>query len=1049
MNPSSPFIHRPVATTLLTIAIAIAGAIAFKVLPVSPLPQVDFPTISVNASLPGGSAEIMASSVATPLERQFGHIAGVTEMTSSSNLGSTSITIQFDLSRNIDGAARDVQAAINAARTYLPANLPSNPTYRKVNPADAPIMILGLTSDKYGPAKLYDEASTIIQQRLSQIQGVGQVNAGGGALPSVRVEVNPTKLASFGLTMANLQSVLSLQNSSLAKGQITNGDISADIVANDQISQAVDYKPIIVGYNKGSAVRLSDVADVVDSTQNIRAAGYLNGRRAVTLVVFRQPGANIIDTVDRIYAALPSVEASIPKGINTTVVLDRTTTIRASVSNVEGTLVISIILVIIVVFIFLRNGRATMIPAVAVPVSLIGTFAVMYLFDYSLDNLSLMALTISTGFVVDDAIVVMENITRHIEDGMEPFAAALKGAKEIGFTVFTISVSLIAVFIPLLLMGGIVGRLFREFAVTLSTAIMVSMVISLTTTPMMCAYILKHSHAEKHGQLYRATDKAFDWVLSLYRRSLHWVLENPVLVLTVLLLTIALNVAIVIKIPKGFFPLQDTGSLGGAIRGPQDASFFSMNTAIQRILKDVNSDPAVQNAIAFTGGGGGGGGGGATNTGNLFVSLKPLQDRGISASDVINRLRPKLNRETGASTFLQAQQDLRIGGRGSNAMYQYTIQADSLADLNTWGPKLLAEMMHLPGFQDVSSDQQNGGLDQRLNYDRVTAAQFGQTAQSLDQGLYSAFGQSEVSIIYTQLNQYYVVLEVAPQYWQSPEGLKNIYFHPAGTSSPTASGNVPLAAIASNKTNTTPLALNHTGLFPSVTVSFNLAPGVSLSDATLEIAQMQQRLGTPSTVHGFFAGTLLAYQQSLGTEPLLVVTAILAIFIVLGVLYESLVHPITILSTLPSASVGAMLALMLFKEDLNVISIIGIVLLIGIVKKNAIMMIDFALQAEREGGLSTEDAIFQACMLRFRPILMTTMAALFGALPLAFGSGTGSELRRPLGITIVGGLIVSQLLTLYTTPVVYLALDRLRLRVLGKERDTFHPAEDTISAAAE
>jgi multidrug efflux pump len=1043
MNLSEAFIRRPVATTLLTVAIAIAGAIAFTVLPVSPLPQVDFPTISVNAGLPGASAEIMASSVATPLERQFGHIAGVSEMTSSSSLGTTSVTIQFDLSRNIDGAARDVQAAINSARTYLPANLPSNPTYRKVNPADAPIMIIGLTSDKYGPDKLYDEASTIIQQRISQIQGVGQVNAGGGALPSVRVEVNPTKLASLGLTMSDLQATLSLQNSNLAKGQITNGDISADITANDQISHAEDYKPIIVGYNKGAAVRLSDVADVVDSTQNIRAAGYLNGVRAVTLIIFRQPGANIIDTVDRIRDALPSVEASIPKGINTTIVLDRTTTIRASVKNVEGTLMLSIALVIVVVFVFLRSGRATLIPAVAVPVSLIGTFAVMYLCGYSLDNLSLMALTISTGFVVDDAIVVMENITRHIEDGMKPFEAALKGAKEIGFTVFTISMSLIAVFIPLLMMGGIVGRLFREFAVTLSTAIMVSMVISLTTTPMMCAYILKNPHDEKHGRLYRATDQVFEWVLSVYRRSLHWVLENPVLILTVLLLTIGLNVAIVYKIPKGFFPLQDTGSLGGAVRGPQDASFFSMNQSIQQILMVVKSDPAVENASSFTGGGG------ASNGANMFVALKPLNERKISASDVINRLRPKLNRIPGAASFLQASQDLRIGGRGSNALYQYTIQADNLADLETWGPKLLAEMAKLPGFQDVSSDQQNGGLDELLHYDRVTAAKLGQTAQSLDRALYSAFGQSEVSVIYTQLNQYYVVLEVAPEYWQTPEGLKNIYFHPTGSSSATASGNVPLATIATNRTNTTPLALNHTGLFPSVTVSFNLAPGMSLSDATLEIGQMQQRLGTPSTVHGFFAGTLLAYQQSLGTEPLLVVTAILAIFIVLGVLYESLVHPITILSTLPSASVGAMMALMVFKEDLNVISIIGIVLLIGIVKKNAIMMIDFALQAEREGGLSTEDAIFQACMLRFRPILMTTMAALFGALPLAFGHGTGSELRRPLGITIVGGLIVSQMLTLYTTPVVYLALDRLRLRVMGKERDTFHPIDGPVAARAE
>ena len=1043
MNLSAPFIHRPVATTLLTVAIAIAGAIAYTVLPVSPLPQVDFPTISVNASLPGGSAEIMASSVATPLERQFGHIAGVSEMTSSSSLGTTSITIQFDLSRNIDGAARDVQAAINAARTYLPANLPANPTYRKVNPADAPIMILGLTSDVYGTDKLYDEASTIIQQKLSQIQGVGQVNAGGGALPSVRVEVNPTKLAGMGLTMADLQAVLSIQNADLAKGQITNGAISADIQANDQMMHADEYKPIIVGYNNGAAVRLSDVADVVDSTQNIRAAGYMDGKKAVQLIVFRQPGANIIDTVDRIRATLPSLEASIPKGIETTIVLDRTTTIRASVSNVQWTLGLSIVLVIIVVFVFLRSPRATLIPAVAVPVSLIGTFAVMYLCGYSLDNLSLMALTISTGFVVDDAIVVMENITRHIEDGMEPFAAALRGAKEIGFTVFTISMSLIAVFIPLLLMGGIVGRLFREFAVTLSTAIMVSMVVSLTTTPMMCAYILKNPHAEKHGHLYIAMDKAFDWVLSVYRRSLHWVLENPILVLTVLLLTIALNVAIVIKIPKGFFPLQDTGSLGGAIRGPQDSSYYAMNDSIQRILKVIKSDPAVAHATTFTGGGG------ANNTANMFIALKPLDERKISASDVINRLRPSLNRIVGASTFLQASQDLRIGGRGSNALYQYTIQADNLTDLATWGPILLSHMMTLPGFQDVSSDQQNGGLDELLRYDRVTAAKLGQTSQSLDAALYAAFGQSEVSLIYTQLNQYYVILEVAPEYWESPDGLKSVYFHPPGTSSTTASGNVPLAAMTSWKTNTTPLALNHTGLFPSVTVSFNLAPGVSLSDATLEIAQMQQRLGTPSTVHGFFAGTLLAYQQSLGTEPLLIVTAILAIFIVLGVLYESLVHPITILSTLPSASVGAMMALMMFKQDLNVISIIGIVLLIGIVKKNAIMMIDFALQAEREGGMNTEDAIFQACLLRFRPILMTTMAALFGALPLAFGSGTGSELRRPLGITIVGGLIVSQMLTLYTTPVVYLALDRLRLRVMGKDRDTFHPSNGTVAAGAE
>ena len=757
MNVSAPFIHRPVATTLLTIAIAIAGGIAFQVLPVSPLPQVDFPTISVGASLPGGSAEIMASSVATPLERQFGHIAGVTEMTSSSSLGTTSITIQFDLSRNIDGAARDVEAAINAARTYLPANLPASPTYRKVNPADAPIMILGLTSDVYGPDKLYDEASTVMEQKISQIQGVGQVSAGGGALPSVRVEVDPTKLASYGLTMANLKSVLSLQNSNLARGQITNGDSSADILVNGQISHAVDYQPLVVGYNKGAAVRLSDVADVIDSVQNVRAGGYLNGKRAVVLIIFRQPGANIIDTVDRIYAQLPSLKASIPKSIDTTVVLDRTTTIRASVHDVEITLMISIVLVVVVVFIFLRNARATMIPAVAVPVSLIGTFAVMLAFGYSIDNLSLMALTISTGFVVDDAIVVMENISRHLEAGMRPFAATLKGAQEIGFTVMSISISLIAVFIPLLLMGGIVGRLFREFAVTLSTAIVVSMVISLTTTPMMCAYLLKNQHGLEHGRLYMATERFFEWILNLYRKSLHWVLDNPGLILTVLFLTVALNFAIAWKIPKGFFPQQDTGTLNGNIRGPQDASFPTMNSSLQQAEHVIGGDPAVQNVIGFTGGGG------ATNTGNIFVILKPLNIRKIGAPQIIDNLRGKLNRLTGASTFLQASQDIRIGGRQSNALYQYTIQADNVDDLQTWGPKELAAMTKLPGFEDVSSDQQNGGLDQLLTYDRVTAARLGQTASSLDSALYAEFGQSEVSLIYTQLNQYYVVLEVAPQ----------------------------------------------------------------------------------------------------------------------------------------------------------------------------------------------------------------------------------------------------------------------------------------------
>ncbi|MGA7218921.1 MAG: efflux RND transporter permease subunit [Candidatus Sulfotelmatobacter sp.] len=1051
MNPSELFIRRPVATTLLTIAIAIAGAISFTVLPVSPLPQVDFPTISVSASLPGASAQIMASSVATPLERQFGHVAGVTEMTSASSLGGTSITIQFDLSRNIDGAARDVEAAISAARSYLPANLPANPTYRKVNPADAPIMILGLTSKKYDKGKLYDEASTVMEQKLSQIQGVGQVVVGGSSLPSVRVDVDPTQLNSYGLTLSSIQAVLSTQNADLAKGQISDGNVTADIIANDQISKADDYKPIIIGYHNGTAVRLADVAEVTDSVQNVRSAGYLNGIPSVTVIIFRQPGANIIQTVNNIRTQLPFLQASIPQGIESTIVLDRTTTIRASVTDVERTLVISVILVILVVFVFLRNARATLIPSVAVPVSLIGTFAVMYLFGYSLDNLSLMALTISTGFVVDDAIVVMENISRHLEEGMEPFAAALLGAREIGFTVFSISVSLIAVFIPILLMGGIVGRLFREFAVTLSTAIVVSMVVSLTTTPTMCAHLLKEEKKEGHGRFYQWSEKFFTWMLETYRHSLVWVLDNPGLTLVVLLFTVALNVVLIVRIPKGFFPQQDTGAIVGAVQGPQDSSFPAMDSSIRQLVGVIKSDPAVANVNAYTGGNG------ATNGGFIYIALKPLNERKVSAAQIINRLRPKLNRLPIASAFLQASQDLRIGGRSSAALYQYTIQSDNVQDLSHWGPILLAEMKKLPGLQDVNSDQQNGGLEESVTYNRTSAARLGLTAQALDSSLYEAFGQSEVSIIYTQLNQYYVVLEVAPKYWQSPEGLKSIYLRTAaGASSSSAnissrggntpgSGNIPLATVATASTSTTPLSVNHTGLFPSVTVSFNLAPGISLSDATLRVAQMEQRLGTPATVRGFFAGTAQAYQQSLDSEKVLITVALLAVYIVLGILYESLVHPLTIISTLPSASVGAILALMLFKIDLNVISIIGIVLLIGIVKKNAIMMIDFALVAERQEGKSPKDSIFEACMLRFRPILMTTMAALFGALPLAFGTGTGSELRRPLGITIVGGLIVSQMLTLYTTPVVYLSLDRLRLRFQGKSHNTLPSAQPEVN----
>jgi len=1023
MNISAPFIRRPVATTLITIGVLLCGALGFSVLPVSPLPQVDFPTISVSASLPGGSPEITASSIATPLERQFSHIAGVTEMTSSSSLGSTSITLQFDLSRDINGAARDVEAAINSARTYLPANLPANPTYRKVNPADSPIIILGLTSDKYDRPTLYDEASSVVAQKLSQIQGVGQVSV-GGAGPSVRVEVNPTLLSSFGLTMANVQSVLSEQNAHEATGQIIDGTTTADIVTNDQMHQADQYKPLVIGTHNGAAVRLSDVADVTSGAQNIRTSGYLNGVISIPIIIFRQPGANIIDTVDRVRSELPSIQASIPQGIKTTIVLDRTTTIRASVSDVERTLMLSVALVILVVFLFLRNPRATLIPAVAVPVSLIGTFAVMYLLGFSIDNLSLMALTISTGFVVDDAIVVMENITRHREAGMKPFQAALLGSKEIGFTVFSISMSLIAVFIPILLMAGIVGRLFREFAITLSTAILVSMLISLTTTPMMCAYLLKDEKEMKHGRAFRVSEKGFAWVLGGYSRTLAWVLKHPGPMLAILLLTIGLNFYLIAIIPKGFFPQQDTGILAGSVQGPQDASFPIMDNSIRQLEKVVMADPAVANVIAYTGGNG------PSNAASINIALRPLDERKITAPDIINRLRPKMNRLPVAQAFLQAAQDLRIGGRSSAALYQYTIQSDNVQDLSHWGPILLAEMKKLPGFQDVNTDAQNSGLQEVLNYDRVTAARLGITPQSLDSSLYGAFGQSQVSIIYTQLNQYYVVLEVAPPYWQTPDGLKDIYLHTAGH------GVIPLSTVSSAKASTTPLVLNHTSSFPSVTVSFNLATGMSLSDAVRMVGEVQQRLGMPATVRGLFAGTAAAYQTSLASEPILIATAILAVYIVLGILYESLVHPLTIISTLPSASVGAMLALMLFKIDLNVISIIGIILLIGIVKKNAIMMIDFALVAEREHGKDTKDAIFEACQLRFRPILMTTMAALFGALPLAFGTGTGSELRKPLGITIVGGLIVSQVLTVYTTPVVYLFFDRMRLWFSGKERAT-------------
>ena len=1026
MNPSRIFIERPVATTLLTIAIAIAGAIAFAVLPVSPLPQVDFPTISVAASLPGASPDIMASSVATPLEREFGHIAGVTEMTSSSSLSTTGVTLQFDLNRNIDGAARDVEAGINAARSYLPSNLPANPTYRKVNPADSPIMVLGLQSDVYDVPALYDEASTVIEQRVSQINGVGEVLVVGASLPAVRVDVNPDQLASYGISLPMVQQVISGQNSNLAKGQIANGEITADLTANDQISKADAYKPLVIGYHNGGAVRLDQVATVTNSQQTIRQAGFLNGKPSVNMLIFRQPGANIITTVEAVKTALPSLQATIPKGEHLVTIIDRTLTIRASVNDIERTLIISVLLVILVVFIFLRNVRATLIPAVAVPVSLIGTCAIMYLCGFSLDNLSLMALAIASGFVVDDAIVVMENISRHLEDGMTPIGAALRGASEIGFTVFSISVSLIAVFIPLLLMGGIIGRLFREFAITLATAIFVSMIISLTTTPMMCARVLKPEHEIEHGRLYRWSERVFDRLVNGYKRSLTWTLDHPSLVLLIFFITLGLNVFFLIKVPKGFFPSQDIGTAQGGMQGPQDTSFYAMRTAVQQSVSIIKADPGVANVMGFTGGQG------ATNGGFVYIALKPLGrgegDRRDNAMQIINRLRPKLARIPGAATFLQPGQDIRIGGRQSNALYQYTLEAETQADLAKYGPQLLEAMRKTPGFSDVNTDQQNKGLQALLTYDRPTAARLGITPQMIDSTLYGGFGQSEVSTIYSELNQYYVVLEVAPKYWQTPEGLKHTYLVPTE-----GSGAIPLSSVVKYAPSTSPLAVNHTGLFPSVTVSFNTAPNVSLGEATQKITEIQQKLGFPQSVHGTYSGTLQAFKHSLNTEPYLVLAALVAVYIVLGMLYESLIHPLTILSTLPPASLGAAIALLVTHSELDVMSIIGIILLIGIVKKNGIMVIDFALNAERVEGKNTRDSIFEASILRFRPILMTTVAALFGAVPLAAGTGMGSELRRPLGISIIGGLLVSQALTLYTTPVIYLFMDNLRLKFVGEK----------------
>ena len=1014
MIPSAPFIHRPVATTLLTLAILLAGLLAFKLLPVSPLPQVDFPTISVFAGLPGASPETMAATVATPLERTLGRIAGVNEITSSSSLGSTRITLQFDLDRDINGAARDVQAGINAARSLLPSGLPSNPTYRKVNPADAPIMILGLTSDSLTRSQMFDVADTILGQKLSQVDGIGNITVGGGAQPAVRVELNPMQLNHYGIGMETVRAAITATNANRPKGFVEDDQTHWQIQANDQAREARDYAPLIVSYQQGAAIRIADVAEVKDGALDLRNAGLVGGQPAVMLILFRQPGANIIETVDRVKALMPQLQASIPAAIRMQVVLDRSPTIRASLREVESTLVISTLLVILVVFVFLRNGRATAIPAITVPVSLVGTFAVMYLAGFSLNNLSLMALTIATGFVVDDTIVVLENISRHIENGIKPLAAALQGAQEVGFTVLSMSISLIAVFIPILLMGGIIGRLFREFAVTLSVAILVSLLVSLTTTPMLCARWLKPHGEKPPGRLFRASERMFDLMLGGYRRSLSWAIEHSRLMMVLLAATIGLNVYLYIIVPKGFFPQQDTGRLTGSIRADQSISFQAMQQKLQHFIDVVGKDPAVDKAMGFTGGG-------QRNNANMFVSLKPLTERKDSADQVIARLRKTLAREAGATLFLQSVQDIRIGGRPASAQYQYTLQGEDLNELQAWAPKVQQALMTLPMLTDVNTDQEVKGLQTLLVFDRDTMARLGLTQQQVDSVLNDAFGQRQVSTIYNPLNQYHVVMEVAPQYWQDPDSLRHIYLQtPAGL--PT-----PLSAFAHWSATNTPLSVNHQSQFAATTVSFNLPPKVSLSDATVAIDKALSGIGLPSSIQGSFQGSAKTFQASLNNQPLLILAALVAVYIVLGMLYESVIHPVTILTTLPSAGVGALLALLACGSEFNVIALIGVLLLIGIVKKNAIMMIDFAIDVERKQGLPPDQAVLQACLLRFRPIMMTTMAALFGALPLALGHGDGAEMRTPLGISIVGGLLLSQLLTLYTTPIVYLYMDRFRL----------------------